>query len=131
MKTVALSFALDQRRMLFGLMSLMYAQGQTLPDKGRAWVIIGRKVNELISTYNEDEIELLKLAVGATITAGEKALASLPEENVAARVRTGVVQQTYLAIMEKLTNVIWQQTGQQHDQEPQNLRGNDEERKES
>jgi hypothetical protein len=123
MKTTQVAFATNEQHMLYGLMAFMYAKSQDVPDKGAAWVIIGRKTRLFDSHYSEDEIELLKLAVEATLAAGEKALDKLPLDNVAARVKAGLVKSTYQAMQEKLNNVSWKN---EHDQDAQNLRGNDE-----
>jgi hypothetical protein len=125
MNTTTIAFAANEQHMLYGLMAFMYAQGQKLPDQGKAWVIIGRKIRATEGAeYSDDEIDLLKLAVQATLSAGERALERLPEENVAARIKGGLVKTTYLAIQEKINN--GKRTEVESGEDAQNLRGDNE-----
>ena len=125
MKITHLAFAPNEQHMLFGLMSFMYAQGQSLPDKGAAWVIIGRKMKDTSSEYSQDEMDILEMAVDATIAAGGRALDRIPLDNVAARVKAGLVKETYLAIKGKLENAKYEE---RIHQEPEDLRGDNERR---
>lgn len=126
MRVASFDFAPNEQHMLYGLLAVMFKASNALPDKGEAWVILGHKVKLKEALYSEDEVSLLKLAVEHTLAAGAKMLERLPEDNLAARVKAGVITQTYEAILERVINVKF--TEREIHQEPENIRGNDEER---
>jgi hypothetical protein len=108
MKTTTLSLDSNEQHMLYGLLAVMYKSSEDTEDKGAAWIVIGAKIKNREAVYSEDEVSLLKLAVESTIAAGERMLARLPDDNATGRLRAGVVKQTYVLIMSKIENVVFQ-----------------------
>lgn len=126
MKTTTLPFESNEQHMLYGLLAVMYKASEDAEDKGAAWIVIGAKVKNREAVYSEDEVSLLKLAVESTIAAGERMLTRLPEDNVTGRLRAGVVKQTYVNIMEKISNAVYNE--REIHQDTEDLRRNDKER---